>query len=212
MKSKNFEVPTPTFRPAAPQRWPSVTSDVTVPFLQAAITGLVVALLFTIIVWGCFGYQLQEALDVSTIRGGFSTFAVTFAVSLTFAWFNRLGVITRTLHIVEEAIGYDLNRDGSIGTPTTVRIEIATERGQQIMDIEGLKGEDELRQFAILAATNRLTERNVKKAFNWPRESWQDTRDNLIHRGILQAGNGATAKATLSTEGQEIMRAILDAT
>jgi len=203
VKRKNLEVET-VGRGAveyAPRRWPSVGSDVSVPLFQAVITGFLLSLLLTGVIWGVFELDLVR------------TFGITFGVSVIVAWFWRLDVVTQTLWDIEERTGLDLDRDGSVGQPrTSVRVEIASGNSQQYIDIEGLKTIEDLRQFAILGVTDRLNEREVKKKFGWPREDWQDIRDDLVRRSLLtwNGDDGSTQGVSLTELGERVMRGILD--
>lgn len=215
MKRKDFEVPASPIhqREYAPQRWPSVASDVAVPFRQAVITGLLLALLFTGVVWGFLGNNLTEFLHISIIRGATSTFATVFSISVVFAWFWRLGVVTDTLWDIEEVIGLDINRDGSIGKPQpSMHLEIAQNNRTEFVDIEGLEGTQQLRTLAILGLTNRLNERSVKREFDWSREHWQTIRDRFIEREMVQWNGepGSTQGVRLTTKGHEVMHEILE--
>jgi len=121
--------------------------------------------------------------------------------------------VTQTLWDIEERTGLDLDRDGSVGQPrTSVRVEIASGNSQQYIDIEGLKTIEDLRQFAILGVTDRLNEREVKKKFGWPREDWQDIRDDLVRRSLLtwNGDDGSTQGVSLTELGERVMRGILD--
>lgn len=203
MKRKNFEVATvrENAREYGPKRWPSVVVDVTVPFLQAVITGVFLAMLITGVLWGFLGLDFAK------------TFGLSVAVSVITAWFWRLGVITETLWDVEEKIGVDLDRDGSVGKPRlSVRVEIKNDRKTSNVDIEGLETVEELRQFAILGVTNRLNERVVKNQFDWSRDEWQDVRDELIRRELVvwNGRENSTQGVSLTEDGEKVMRAILD--
>jgi len=209
VKRKDFEAPLLTQREHAPQRWPSVASDVTVPFWQAVITGLLLATLVTGLIWGTLGNALANTLDISTARGAVSTFATVFSLGVIFAWFWRMGVVTDTLWAIEEALSVDLDRDGAVGKPQSIRLEIQQGNRTEFADIDGLEDLQRLRQFAILGLTNRLNERMVKKEFDWSREHWQGIRDDLISRDWATWGGG-TESIRLTDQGQGVMREILD--
>jgi hypothetical protein len=125
-----------------------------------------------------------------------------------------LSLITETLWAIERVLDVDINRDGIRGRPppAPIRLEIARENHQQFLDIEGLDDVQNLRHLAILALTNRLTERSTNQAFGWSREHWQQVRDQLIQRQLVQWNGppGTTQGISLTKEGQETMRALLD--
>lgn len=176
-------------------------SDVFVPFLQAVITGFLVAVCLTGLGWGVFGLNWVRVFW-SSLGGG-----------VILAWFWRLGVVTDTLWAVEESMGVDINRDGVVGRPRgSVRVEIVRGLQTSYVDIEGLETVEELRRFAILGLTGRLNERAVKGAFGWPREDWQAVRDELVQRGLVtwNGREGSTQGVGLTEEGEQVMRAILD--
>lgn len=205
MKRKDFDAQAPslTQREYAPQRWPSVKSDVSVPLLQATITGLMLSVSLTGLLWGVLGLDFTK------------TFGVTFSLSVVVAWFWRLEVITETLWNVEEATGLDLDRDGTVGKPQpSVRLEIAQGNRTEFVDIEGLEDTRHLRQFAILGLTNRLNERATKRAFGWPREHWQGVRDRMVDRGLAEWNGqvGSKQGVSLTTQGKETMQQVLEHT
>jgi hypothetical protein len=203
MKRKEFDVPVREAyeREYAPRRWPSPRSDVATPLGQAVITALVVTI--------APAWMLSREFDWQILP----TFGLLFSVVLALAWLWRLGVITDTLWDVEKVTGLDLNRDGAVGRPRpSVHVEIASGNSQQYVDIEGLETIQALRRFAILGVTNRLNERAVKSQFGWSREQWQETRDELVRRGVLSwnGQEGSTQGVSLTETGEKVMRAILD--
>jgi hypothetical protein len=203
MKRRDFDVPVREAyeREYAPRRWPSPRSDVATPLGQAVITALVVTVAPAWMFSREFDWQFWP------------TFGLLFSVVLALAWLWRLGVITDTLWVVEEATGLDIDRDGSVGRPRpSVRVEIASGNSQQYVDIEGLETVEALRMFAILGVTDRLNERAVKSQFGWSREDWQETRDELVHRELLvwNGDPGSTQGVSLTGTGEKVMRAILD--
>ena len=191
----------PYAREFAPRRWPSVGSDVLVPFLQAIITGFLVAVALTGLGWGVFGLNWVRV------------FWSSLGAGVVLAWFWRLGVVTQTLWAVEESTGVDINRDGVVGRPRgAMRVEIVEGAKTSYVEVGGLETAAELRQFAILGVTGRLNERAVKRAFDWPRVFWVSVRDELIRRGLVtwNGGEGSTQGVALTDEGEEVMRAILE--
>jgi len=82
----------------APARQASPSSDVLVPFFQAVICGVTVAIV------GCAFVSL---------RIGALAFAVTFAV----AWFGLLFDHRRLLWSIEKVTDTDFNQDGQVGQP-----------------------------------------------------------------------------------------------
>jgi len=185
-----------------PQRWPSVKSDVTTPLLQAVVTAVLLATLITFVLWALFGLNVVK------------TFGVTICLSLTIAWFWRLGVVTQTLWQVEEKLGVDITGDHVVGKPepSVVRLEIVQGNRVQYVDIEGLDDLPMLRRFAILGLTNRFNERAVKNELGWTRERWQVVRDRLVERGLVEWNGqqeGSTQGVTLTDEGRETMEQVL---
>lgn len=203
MKRKNFEVAAvgESAREYAPRRWPGVTPDVVTPLLQAVVTGLLLAMIATGVLWGVFELAFAQ------------TFGVSFCVSVTLAWFWRLGVVTETLWDVEERTGLDLDRDGVVGRPgpQTVRLEIVRGNHTQYVDIDGLEDSRRLRTLAILALTNRLSERAVNREFGWSRDRWVGVRDGLVERKWAKwdGDPGSTQGIIFTDEGREIMQEVL---
>lgn len=194
-------VPGDVVREQAPQRWPSLTSDVVTPLLQAVITALVVFVMPSIV--------MQRWRDWDFVI----TFASLFGTALALAWFWRMGVITETLWAIEEATGLDINRDSSVGKPrSSVHVEITSGNSQRRIDIKGLETVEDLRKLAILGVTDRLNERQAKHKFGWTREEWQETRDELIHRELVawNGRDGSKQGVSLTEVGEKVMRAILD--
>lgn len=206
MKNKYLDAPANPAahqREYAPQRWPSPRSDVVTPLLQALITALVVSIMPAVVMhrWQDWDPML--------------TFTALFGIALALSWFWRMGVITDTLWAVEDAIGHDIDRDGSVGRPRpSVHVEIANGNSQQRIDIEGLETVEDLRKLAVLGVTARLNERNATKQLSWTRQEWQDTRDELIRRGLVtwNGEEGSTQGVSLTEIGEKVMRAILDDT
>jgi len=218
MKRKDFEAPALSQqREYAPQRWPSVASDVSVPLLQSMVTGLLVAIFITGLVWGTLGNALADTLNISTARGAASTFATVFSLGVIFAWFWRLGVVTETLWAVEEAIGHDITGDNIVGRPQpkpTVRLEITQGHRQDLIDIEGLEDLQRLRQFAIMGLTDRFRERKMTKAFGWSQTRWQEVRANMVNNGWIEwnGEEGSTQSVSLLPYGETILREVLEQT
>lgn len=205
MRRKDFEAPAQGLGPRdyAPQRWPSVAADVTVPFLQSVITAFMISLVATGIIWGAFGLNFLK------------TWGITFGIGLVIAWFWRLGVITSTLWHIEEALGRDITGDHVVGKPQpAVRIEVARENRTEYVDIEQLDDVAALRKFAILGLTNRFNERAVKQAFGWSREHWTEVRDDLVERRWLKwnGPEGSTQGVVLTSSGEAALREILNHT
>jgi len=199
MKRKDFEVlatTASTQREYAPQRWPSVASDVTVPFLQALITGLFIAVLITGIFWGFIGLDFTK------------TFALSVAVSVITAWFWRMDVVTQTLWNIEDIIGKDITGDKIVGKPPAVHLEITRGNKTEFAEIDGIGDHQRLRKFAILALTNRLNERMTHTEFGWTRDHWQGVRDDMISRQWA-TWKGGTDSIRLTEQGKENMREIL---
>ena len=202
MQQKHFEVPqAQPYQAYAPQRWPSVKSDVTVPFLQAVIS----AALFTALI-------TTGASNFYTVHR--QTITLIFIATLIIAWFWRLGLMTETLWSIEDKLALDIDRDGYKGPPPPppLRLEIQQGNRQQILELPGLDDHARLRQFAILCLTNRLTERATKAAFGWPRERYQDVRDKMIDRGFAEWNGlpGTTQGVSLTREGRDVMQTVLD--
>jgi len=206
MKQRNFAVRREEYDPGAygSRRWPSPRSDVQVPLLQALVTALVISVAVTGVVWGVFGLDFWKTLGVA------------FCAALVVSWFWRLGIVTETLWEVEERLGVDVTGDGKVGRPTqpSVRVEIASGNREQYVDIEGLSDLTQIRQLAILGLTNRFNERAVARAFGWPREQWQEIRDQLIERGLVEwnGEEGSTRGVSLTPDGEAVMRAVLEET
>ena len=183
---------------ATPRRSLTFEGDVVVPFMQSLISGLVLAVLVTGVLWGFLGLDFAK------------TFMASLGLGLAISWLWRLDVVTQTLWIAEEFAHVDLDRDGSVGRPQpTIRLEIAQGNHTSYLDIEGLEDTQQLRTLAILGLTNRLNERMAKKEFDWPREHWQGVRDKMIKREWAIWGGG-NESIRLTAEGQEIMREILN--
>jgi len=186
---------------ATPRRSLSVAEDVVVPLAQALVSGLMLAVLVTGILWGFLGLDFAK------------TFMASLGLGLAVSWLWRLDVVTQTLWIAEEFAHVDLDGDGSVGKPRhAMRVEIAKGLQTSYVDIAGLDTLEELRRFAILGVTGRLNERAVGRAFDWPRADWQAIRDELIRRGLVtwNGREGSTQGVGLTDEGEEVMRAIID--
>jgi len=182
---------------AAPRRALSFEGDVAVPFMQSLISGLMLAIIGTGVLWGFLGLDFAK------------TFTISLSLGVAACWLWRLDVVTQTLWAVEEFAGLDLDRDGAVGKPQSIRLEIQQGNRTEFADIDGLEDLQRLRQFAILGLTNRLNERMVKKEFDWSREHWQGIRDDIIARGWA-TWSGGTESIRLTDQGQGVMREILD--
>jgi hypothetical protein len=111
---------------ATPTRGQTKESDVAVPFLKSAVYGGVGASLSLIIsVWGVLtkGWAWYIPPTVSVTVG---------LCSFSLAWFLMDADVRRTLWQIESWTGSDINQDGVVGKPQTVRVEL-TDRPARAM-------------------------------------------------------------------------------
>ena len=107
---------TPAYTIDKPQRSPSIGPDVGVPFLQAAVTGLLFSTAVVTIAWGVWNVDYWP------------TWPIVMAPSLAVAWLWRLVAVRETLFITESVLGRDLDGDGVVGKPKT---RVVTIQGPQ---------------------------------------------------------------------------------
>jgi hypothetical protein len=117
-----------TFERSEPSRIATREADVWVPFLQAALSGVLAAILsgaivlIVVLIWGeQLGLRWWLVPVTMTILG---------AVMATWVWIEILNDTRELLWKVESYTGLDLNDDGEIGKPEPeqVRLEILRER------------------------------------------------------------------------------------
>jgi hypothetical protein len=100
-----------------PSREPTTTSDVVVPFLQAVIGGVFAGSIIAVIILAIPTLQASPWIPVGI---GLSVSGLTWAYLLTD---HR-----QLLREVEEWTRSDINGDGVIGEPETVRLEVKVQR------------------------------------------------------------------------------------
>jgi hypothetical protein len=208
-RSKFGEVASaPTFteaRRTSPARAASVESDVSVPLLQSAVTGLVVMLGSVPFVVAAHGTWY-----VPFLAGG-----ATFAVS----WLFLLRDHRSLLKVVEVIINKDIDNDGKVGPKQAWRVqgEIRHEHGDRpaslsLFDLPCPSPED-LKRFAqsISAGRSSFAERDAAE-YHYSDTMWEAIRDDFVNRGwafwkhptARQQGVGLTAA------GRAVVRMIAD--
>jgi len=165
-----------------PARAPSTDADVNVPWRRSVITGLLFGPVFGTTIGVItpnvkFGKDLLWGL---IITGG------TVAAS----WLFFLGTSDSTLWIREKITNKDLNNDGVIGPPRTIRLEIHDGRDGQdrtqfiSLPIPSRKGEAGLLTFAraVSGQGETFSERTAAD-YGYNREEWIDLRDTFVNYG-----------------------------
>lgn len=110
--------PSPIVRDA-PARAPSVHSDASTPFSQAAISGVLVGSTGTLLIGAIIGktndgqFTWSDFWLLLIVWGGLSL------VVTTVLWFRQLGAAQRTIWAVERLAQMDINQDGATGNPVT---------------------------------------------------------------------------------------------
>lgn len=128
--------PGATLERQTPTRGQTKEADVIVPFLKSAIYGLVGAVITLIpTLWGviCKGW----AWYIPPMASG-----VISVLSFSVAWVALDKDARRTLWQVESWAGADLDHDGHVGKPSTVRVEL-TDKPNKIMRLIDLPLPDE---------------------------------------------------------------------
>ena len=135
-----------------PARQASASSDVLVPFLQALICGITVAIV---------------VVAVASLRIAALAFAATFALS----WFALLFDHRRLLWSWEKIVNADIDKDGQIGAPDPGVIYVDAARArQQAANNHAAEMRDAIMQFVRLVdAEQRAGKRTGQRALRGKR-------------------------------------------
>jgi len=211
-RSKFGEVAsTPTFTKAertSPARAASVESDVSVPLLQSAVTGMVFMLGSVPFVVAAHGAWYVPLL----IGGG------TFAI----AWGVLLRAHRSLLWVVETITNRDIDQDGAIGTspPPDVHVElsIGDEEGKRYeyedLPVGRKGGYHGLRAFARAVTTGNppasFAEREAA-VYGYTRAEWQRLRNKFLDHNWAAWNNAHEPKqgVVLLEAGREVLRKIV---
>ena len=199
MKTYKSEASRQLMSTATPHRPLSVESDVIVPLLQALVSGLVLTVISTGVLWGFIGLDFAMVFWVSLICG------------VAVAWLWRLGVADEALWVIEEFLDVDINQDSIKGKPSVVRLEQVTPTGLKVYELAGIPSES-LQDFAVVALTGRLNERLVEHKFGLKQAGWNELRDNLIGRGVLRwkGAPNSTGGVMLTDDGVALMSNVVN--
>jgi len=165
-----------------PARAPSTDADVNVPWRRSLITGL----LFGPVIGGALGILtpnvpfFKDVYWLLIITGG----------TVAGSWVLFLATSDSTLWIREKIINKDIDRDGHIGPPHTIRLEIHDTRDEQDrtqfinLPVPGRVGEAGLITFArsVSAQGDSFSERTAAD-HGYNREEWIDLRDTFVNYG-----------------------------
>lgn len=180
-----------------------ITAPVTVPFLQAIITGALAGIAGGV-VCAVIGF------DFSPWAAGFSTWAV---VTLG-AWLSFRG---RWQMVIERALGVDLNHDGVIGEPEptpapepeSIRVELLQEGGRR-GDFIDLPHADRLPALASGLLEGRQFSQTVWTGAGrlYSRAEFEAVRGEMLRRGLCRWKNPqAPAQGVeLTPAGRAVLR------
>jgi hypothetical protein len=182
-----------------------LVGPVTIPLLQAVITGGLAAVC-------AFSLVLVFRMDVSAL----AVAGVVFAVVTFGAWMSYRG---RWQWVIEKYLGVDLDRDGFIGQPEPVhqlpplRVIVEEDQGRHAEFID-LPYPEKLPQLAAGLLAGRTFNQTAwtGHAGIFSRAEFDSLRDTMIERGLLVWKN-PEAKAqgvVLTAPGRAVMRRLAD--
>ncbi len=156
-----------------PARSPDLVGDVAVPFLQALITS--------------WGVGMAAWAVGALVLGAFSWRAALAMGALTFpvAFLAAVGVMREALFAIEVVTGMDLDHDGQVGPPRTLRVEVSEPRSTHILNLP--VEEEALREFARAALEGRSLGVNEWTGRGRPftRATYERLRSELMRAGLL---------------------------
>jgi len=157
---------------AIPIRAPEVGGDVLVPLLRAVISGAMLAALSGVAAL-VIGWPWWVPVGVAGM----------FSVAV---WFS-CGLSDKLLWASEIVTGKDLDQDGRIGQPATVRVEVSDldQRQLRFMELPGTP--EALQQLAhgVLTGKTLAEAEWTGKGRPYSRNEFRDMRAQLLERGIV---------------------------
>lgn len=195
-----------TVVPVAPEVWPDIerdrrhlhdmTSGVGVPLVQAVVTGFSLACAVGVYCW------LLKVPDCWKYAVG------TFAGVQACAWLFLLAKWLRLVEPVERFLNRDIDGDGVVGEPQTIRIELKhNERRTQFID---LPFADRLPDFsrAVLSGTSISESAWTGSNALFSKREFFTLRDELLKSGVIRWRNeGAPAQGLeLTPSGKAVVR------
>jgi len=177
-----------------PFRKQDIPSDVWVPLLQSLITGILAAVVFSVITPQIAGWPWYAGLII-----GLFVLAMAWTILL---WAGR-----SMLWVIEEVTGVDINQDGHIGKPDTplTKIEVKDGHSTRLAD---LPGDEDLTKFCRWVAAGDSFSERTAQACGYGVTNFRKLRDIFISRRWAYWKNPASPQQgiELTLGGRHIIR------